>query len=70
MNPLAQDEYGEALAHVEELEGQREDLETAIRETIEYTRSRKAFGRAVLDNQVVHFTLAELQTELEAMQSA
>jgi chromosome segregation protein len=32
VNPLAQDEYAEALAHVEELEGQREDLETAIRE--------------------------------------
>jgi citronellyl-CoA dehydrogenase len=44
-------------------------LETAIRETIEYTRNRKAFGRAVLDNQVVHFTLAELQTELEALRA-
>ena len=32
VNPLAQEEYAEALAHVEELEGQREDLETAMRE--------------------------------------
>jgi chromosome segregation protein len=32
VNPLAQDEYAEALAHVEELEGQRRDLETALRE--------------------------------------
>src|SRR5204862_7858518 len=32
VNPLAQDEYAEALAHVEELEGQRSDLETALRE--------------------------------------
>jgi chromosome segregation protein len=32
VNPLAQDEYAEAVAHVEELEAQREDLETAIRE--------------------------------------
>ena len=32
VNPLAQDEYAEALAHVEELEGQRTDLETALRE--------------------------------------
>ena len=32
VNPLAQDEYAEAIAHVEELEGQREDLETALRE--------------------------------------
>ncbi|MGH2876576.1 MAG: AAA family ATPase, partial [Solirubrobacteraceae bacterium] len=32
INPLAQDEYAEALAHVEELETQRGDLETAMRE--------------------------------------
>jgi chromosome segregation protein len=32
VNPLAQDEYAEALAHVEELETQREDLEAALRE--------------------------------------
>ena len=32
VNPLAQDEYTEALAHVEELEAQRTDLETALRE--------------------------------------
>jgi len=32
VNPLAQEEYGEALAHVEELERRRTDLETALRE--------------------------------------
>jgi chromosome segregation protein len=32
VNPLAQDEYSEALAHVEELESRRNDLETALRE--------------------------------------
>jgi chromosome segregation protein len=32
VNPLAQAEYEEALAHVEELERQRTDLETAMRE--------------------------------------
>ncbi len=32
VNPLAQEEYAEALAHVEELESQRTDLETALRE--------------------------------------
>jgi chromosome segregation protein len=32
VNPLAQEEYAEAVAHVEELEGQRTDLETALRE--------------------------------------
>jgi chromosome segregation protein len=32
VNPLAQEEYAEALAHVEELEARRGDLETALRE--------------------------------------
>ena len=32
VNPLAQEEYAEALAHVEELEAQRTDLEAALRE--------------------------------------
>ena len=32
VNPLAQDEYERALEHVTELESQREDLETALRE--------------------------------------
>jgi chromosome segregation protein len=32
VNPLAENEYAEALAHVEELETQRADLETALRE--------------------------------------
>jgi chromosome segregation protein len=32
VNPLAQDEYAEAVEHVEELERQRGDLETALRE--------------------------------------
>ena len=32
VNPLAQEEYREALEHVEELERQRNDLETAMRE--------------------------------------
>jgi citronellyl-CoA dehydrogenase len=44
-------------------------LDIAVRDTIEYTRDRKAFGKAVLDNQVVHFTLAELQTEIELLRS-
>lgn len=44
-------------------------LDDAVRETIEYTRSRRAFGRPVLDNQVVHFTLAELRTEIEALRA-
>ena len=41
-------------------------LEIAIERTIEYCRERHVFGKPVLDNQVVHFRLAELQTEIEA----
>jgi citronellyl-CoA dehydrogenase len=44
-------------------------LDHAIADTIEYTRSRQIFGRSVLDNQVVHYTLAELQTEVEALRA-
>lgn len=40
-----------------------------IDETIEYTRQRKAFGQSILDNQVVHFRLAELKTEVELLRS-
>ncbi|HEX9843509.1 MAG TPA: acyl-CoA dehydrogenase family protein, partial [bacterium] len=44
-------------------------MERAVQETIAYTSQRKAFGRTILDNQVVHFRLAELQTEIEALRS-
>ena len=44
-------------------------LDNMIDQTIEYTRERKAFGKAILDNQVVHFRLAELRTEVEALRS-
>jgi citronellyl-CoA dehydrogenase len=44
-------------------------LEYCIQETIDYTRERKAFGVPLLDKQVVHFRLAELQTEVEALRS-
>ena len=44
-------------------------LDNAVRDTIEYTRNRKAFGKAVIDNQVVHFTMAELKTEIEALRA-
>lgn len=37
--------------------------------TIEYTSDRKTFGKPILDNQVVHFRLAELRTEVEALRA-
>jgi citronellyl-CoA dehydrogenase len=43
--------------------------ERMIEDTIEYTRGRQAFGRPILDNQVVHFRLAELKTEVEMLRA-
>ena len=43
--------------------------ENIIQETIEYTKQREAFGKAILDNQVVHYRLAELQTEVELLRA-
>ena len=44
-------------------------LDKLIDATIEYTRERKAFGKSILDNQVVHFRLAELRTEVAALRA-
>jgi len=44
-------------------------LEICIQNTIEYTKQRQVFGKPVLDNQYVHFRLAELQTEVELLRS-
>jgi citronellyl-CoA dehydrogenase len=44
-------------------------LDAVIDETIAYTRERKTFGRPIIDNQVVHFRLAELRTEIEALRA-
>lgn len=41
----------------------------AIDITIAYTRERQAFGRSILDNQWVHFKLAELQTEVTCLRA-
>jgi citronellyl-CoA dehydrogenase len=43
--------------------------EFIIDATIDYTRNRKAFGQSILDNQIVHFRLAELQTEVELLRA-
>ena len=44
-------------------------LENAVTDTIEYTSQRKAFKKPILHNQVVHFRLAELSTEIEALKA-
>jgi citronellyl-CoA dehydrogenase len=44
-------------------------LELCVDQTIEYTRQRHTFGQPVIDNQAVHFRLAELSTEIEALRA-
>ena len=44
-------------------------MDRLIQQTVDYTRERKAFGKSILDNQYVHFRLAELETEVEALRS-
>jgi citronellyl-CoA dehydrogenase len=44
-------------------------LDNMIDATIEYARQRKAFGKSILDNQVVHYRLAELRTEVAALRA-
>ncbi|HUP93020.1 MAG TPA: acyl-CoA dehydrogenase family protein [Solimonas sp.] len=44
-------------------------LMNLIAETIAYTGQRQAFGQSILDNQYVHFRLAELRTEVEALKA-
>jgi citronellyl-CoA dehydrogenase len=40
-----------------------------IAETTDYARQRQAFGQSILDNQYVHFRLAELKTEVECLRA-
>lgn len=44
-------------------------MENLISNTTEYCRNRPAFGKSILDNQYVHFRLAELQTEIELLRA-
>jgi citronellyl-CoA dehydrogenase len=44
-------------------------LTRTLNDTIEYIRERKMFGQTVLDFQYVHFRLAELKTDIEALRA-
>ena len=46
-----------------------EGLSRCIRLTADYARERSIFGKSVLDHQVVHYKLAELKTEVEALRA-
>jgi len=49
--------------------GNYSGCENIINATIEYTRQRKTFGKPIIDNQIVHFRLSELMTEVEALKA-
>lgn len=44
-------------------------MENCIQDTIEYTSQREAFGEPLINNQVISFRMAELQTEIEALRA-
>ncbi|MEH6636183.1 MAG: acyl-CoA dehydrogenase family protein [Halioglobus sp.] len=44
-------------------------LEQCINSTIEYTCERQAFGKPLIDNQLIHARLAEMQMEIESLRA-
>ncbi|MCX2973666.1 acyl-CoA dehydrogenase [Halieaceae bacterium IMCC8485] len=44
-------------------------LENCINETIEYTSQRQAFGKPLLNNQIINMKLAEMQMEIESLRA-
>jgi citronellyl-CoA dehydrogenase len=44
-------------------------MERTVRDTIEYTKQRTTFGQPLIDNQVIHFRMAELLTEIELLKA-
>jgi len=44
-------------------------METAITQTIAYLKERKAFGQPLINNQYIHFRLAELLTDVEMLRA-
>lgn len=44
-------------------------LDKCIQDTLTYAKERTLFDKRLIDNQVVRFTLAELQTEVTALQA-
>jgi len=42
-------------------------MENCVDTTIAYCRDRETFGQPLINNQVIHFRFAELQTEIEAL---
>jgi citronellyl-CoA dehydrogenase len=49
--------------------GTLRSMEHVIDSTIAYCKERTAFGQPLIDNQVIHYRMAELRTEVEALRS-
>ncbi len=44
-------------------------MENCISATVDYCRERSTFGQPLINNQVIHFRMAELQTEVECLRA-
>ena len=44
-------------------------LEEAMKVTTDYLRDRQTFGQPLMDNQFIHFKMAELSTEIQALKA-
>ena len=44
-------------------------MDRLIEATIEYCKDRQTFGQPLIDNQVIHFRMGELRTEIEALRA-
>lgn len=44
-------------------------MENCLKQTIEYCQTRKTFGEPLINNQYIHFKIAELQCEIEALRA-
>ncbi|CAN5773636.1 citronellyl-CoA dehydrogenase [soil metagenome] len=49
--------------------GATRGMDRVIDQTIGYCRERETFGQPLINNQVIHFRMAELKTEVEALRS-
>jgi citronellyl-CoA dehydrogenase len=49
--------------------GTLRSMDKLIEQTIEYCKERHTFGQPLIANQVIHFRMAELKTEIEALRS-
>src|SRR5258708_3799084 len=49
--------------------GTLRSMDNLLDATVAYTKERLTFGQPLIDNQVIHFRIAEMRTEVEALRS-